>query len=694
MAKAGSFAIPETRSTWSPSYLTKQTKIQRRYVQIPSEQRELLNRPDAWSAVGIPNVPARVLEDLRSRHVRNSGSPPHGGREALSSQPATPMQHDPAQPRGEPKGTSVEVGADSVTDEEESGTPIPWSPSPSGHLRGPYQQKGLAAAASVSRQPSPAQQYQQPAAERPASRILYLKEFPPSSSMASETGLEVEVPKAITDVLESVNREAVPAVEPTPPSAQIIPCTITEPTSPVRLPDAKRHRGLMKHPAAVFDSAEAVGKRQPSRLSLPTAARPAATGSPSPTTSSSASVFRAASGHAPVASPATLSVKDGHLPAASNQVHTVTATSQPARNVLSSNATDELPPNGPPSQVPFTTFKLAYPDYKGSLGTFIRGVICIMNLQKERALPEFLYDDFVRVFSSDFLDYVSAVDGKQPALPAVQWYNENVSRPLYMKGILTKSNIKHIPSQYPNQVRAVQENLKKLKSSKTRVHDRPSQQALVTERERKETGQAARITAESTRAAPHGSFRNAAVFGNAKAAVHSTELPSDPVPMAEGSPAMEEPRKAAPQPGSNISVRRSSIGKAGPVCTAKNNGPATESLGSRIDSSLPDIERSQTPQGRRMEIAASGRTMGTRLANTLPSTALSQQSNPESIPETTLKRRSAPRVSAGSPAGEPSTAFKRPRRSTEQPDKRLLQWKKFLLKRSTQGSAPGGSAAA
>jgi hypothetical protein len=83
-----------------------------------------------------------------------------------------------------------------------------------------------------------------------------------------------------------------------------------------------------------------------------------------------------------------------------------------------------------------------------------------------------------------------------------------------------------------------------------------------------------------------------------------------------------------------------------------------------------------------------------RMTHAPHSNALSQHSNADSIPEVATRHRLAPRGAAGS-SGEPGGTFRRPRRRTERTEneERARQFKRFLIRRFTQGSAPGGSAA-
>lgn len=626
MASPGSRAAPAAWVSWSPRLCAGQTKIQRRYVQIPSAQQELLGRQDAWSLNGLPNVPAEVLEEARARHLAESKLDSQEEGEALSSQPPSPLQYDPAQHETRPGEESAEAEGHHVADEETSERFISWSSSPSAHLRGPSRLDGLARDEGAS-SPNIPEPPERRAAGKAVARTLSLKEFPPSSSLPSE-GLEVEVPKAITDVPESANRKAAAALQPTPPSAQIIPGTITQQASPVPAPVAKRRRRMI-NPALKFDSPDGASQRQaPPRLALPDARPRQSSQHASSVVSSSPPINKTPPRHATETSPVSLpAVDDAQSPLSKVRPSLVPATSQFVSNQQQRCVSaDTLPSNGPPPRASFAAFKLAYPDYGGSLGDFLRGIMCLFQLQKKRALPQFLYDDFIRVFSGEYLDYISAVVGTEQPLPAVQWYNERVLRPLYTKGVLTKSNIGDIPNQYPDEFRAIQH-----------------------------------------------------------------KLDSDPEPVTERSRSTPEPRTNAASPvgtasrsGPGPSPQHAGIETARLVGSAGEVEPVLGALHDHGDLAPPKTEQAHAPQA-----------AGTQapVASARPGPVLSQLSNPESIPEVATKRRQASRASAGSSVGEPSAAFKRPRRGETDAEKRALRFRKFLMQRSTQGSAPGGSSA-
>ncbi|KAL2139545.1 hypothetical protein VTI28DRAFT_5055 [Corynascus sepedonium] len=703
MARAGTYVTPDAWACWSPGILSDPAKIPRRYVRIPSDQEKLLNRPDAWFPGHHPNVPPNVLADLQADSLRKSQPRLTPQGQTLASQPPSPVfpDRDPARDEGgcshqsasrrasvasgvERDKTPVEIEVDGEGDRDTPGTRISWSSSPVEHLLGPRQleEEQPTAAVDPSRH-SP--EHRGPGfTGNVLSRAAFLTDFPQSSSVASDPGLELEVPNAVTEVLEPVNRQPVPVLGPTPPSAQVIPCTLTEKASPAKEPQAKRRR-LMKPPA--FNSPGSVGQRHASRSMVP-GTMPTTLFRPSSPIVSSSPPPRPAQQNAPRGiPPVVLSEEDQHdsMSALQPGVATVAVTSQPVGVLESSNSMADPPPNGPASQVPYTAFRVAYPDYRGSLKDFLRAVLSILPLQKKRALAEFLYDDFVRVFSTDFLAYVSSENDNFHPLPAIEFYNENVSRPLYLKGVLTKENVKDVPDKYPEEVRAIRRAVVGSEAGTRPRHEGQASRRVTPEKEReqKPTSQT-----ETSHAIPQSGLPSAATPTNLRLVTQEVDpavsvRPSVKPPLMLGSGDMATP--SPPATSMDDSKRSPAIqhrAEADRTISMANTSAIRPVLRTQIHSSLSDIEPSPTP-------ATS--TVSKRMlpvAGTFSRSGPSQISNPESIPETTLKRRTSPRASTGSSGAEPGAEFKRPKKASTDAEKRALRFKKFLAQKKMQSSAP------
>ncbi|KAK3943713.1 hypothetical protein QBC46DRAFT_306871 [Diplogelasinospora grovesii] len=415
---------PSTSFQWYSDNLGGKTRIPRRYVQVPKDQQALLDRPDAWETRGICNVPPEVLQGLREFHSRK----PSPTRSSASHTEPEDASHNGTQ----------------VTSTQE--TPIPWTPSPEWHLEPPTPVDGSDGANTPSRRLT-----------RAVSRAAaILPPFP--SSPVDDDDMEIEVPGAITDPVPPINKAALRVLpEPTPPSAQIIPCT--NPTSAVKPHSAKRRRLVVEVPSRLRNPELVDREHAPasglSRLAIATPARQSSAALPV----SSSQVSQTAK-RIPKQPPAvSLPVGGERSPLAKDQAPSAAPTPQNSTSQQQSSlVSDKVPPNGPPSQ-PFTAFKLAYSDYKGSLRDFVRAVMYLHDLRQRDSLMEFLYDDFVRVFSREYVEYVAALDGNAPALTAFQWYNRYVTEPAYTKKILTKGNINDVLGKYPVEVRAIKGSL-------------------------------------------------------------------------------------------------------------------------------------------------------------------------------------------------------------------------------------------
>lgn len=446
--------------------------IHHRFTIIPSDQQKLLGRPDAWDTTGPPNLPPKVLQDVEEAYIR---------RLEDASVPATPEKRHSTRLDGtsrqtkghheravnenrtiskDAKQTRVIISDDSYEEE-----PIDWTPSPSQHKRAPvrpdelpdlrFKNSPVPPSSPLSDRRPPFPRVLQTASNVKAcpapviSSKVRSAQLPPPSSLASEPDLEYQPPRAITDVVKPVDRvlrntvpppaahrvlRSVQRPAPTPPSAQnpeTVPCTwkelssVEERRQTAEEPEKKRRR-VMKHPK--FPSSQKVdsqaSKSSPGSSIIDTPPKP----KPHPNAhlglqKPAFAIFPHSSFPAPVVQP----VEEGE-----------------------SSSSARLPPNGPASQAPFVAFTAAYPDYRGTPGDFGRAAMAIMHLQQTRSLAEFLYDDFIRVFAHSYLDYIERCDEEQvEPLLAIHWYNENVPRPIYNKGIISRGNIADILEHYP-----------------------------------------------------------------------------------------------------------------------------------------------------------------------------------------------------------------------------------------------------
>ncbi|KAK1755289.1 hypothetical protein QBC47DRAFT_383305 [Echria macrotheca] len=459
--------MAHTVHTWSPAAFGGQT-IPSRLVRIPKVQQSLLDQEEAWRAT-TKNVPKEVLEHLREipteepRAVPPSTKRPPAERQSTpEKQPAAEKQsaaeRQPTPPHKTPiqsptKQSPIQSlnprpnGNEEQADEEDEDEPIPipWTPSNYG---GPVPEAETETGKKLL---SPSPEFEK-SPSRPPRQV---RSSPPPMSSQQSIDMEIQVPNAVTMTEPSVFRPAAAfmaaVLEPTPPSAQIIPSTMTEDT-PAKPPEAKRQR-LMKNIKDRFDEPSIVPGTTTQQSAL-TASLPRL----SPTIpDSSVSVIPST---IPGFTTQATTSPGVELTSRGRTDHDLPPAIPPTPLELSSTR-ERLPPNGPPSQVPFTAFLVAYPDFKCSLNDFIRAVMCLKDLQDRRALPEFLYDDFVRVWCTEFVPYIESAVLQNPSriLSAIQYYNQNVGYPVYINCVLTRENIDNVLEKHADEARMIREEL-------------------------------------------------------------------------------------------------------------------------------------------------------------------------------------------------------------------------------------------
>ncbi|PHH78870.1 hypothetical protein CDD80_6079 [Ophiocordyceps camponoti-rufipedis] len=111
-----------------------------------------------------------------------------------------------------------------------------------------------------------------------------------------------------------------------------------------------------------------------------------------------------------------------------------------------------------PPQTPCEAFLAAYPDYVishgGSLQNFVRACVCLLYLKEKRLLRDYLFDEFVRFFSADYLAYVARAGPGQEALPAIERFNMQRGAPLYNRMVLSGKDLDAVFEAYPEDTMA------------------------------------------------------------------------------------------------------------------------------------------------------------------------------------------------------------------------------------------------
>lgn len=467
-------------SSFAQDLIQSDRLVNRRYVRIPHEQKKLLKRDDAWSDIlcsghrGMLNVPEQVLQDVKGFHVRHHGKTP-STQNSPTAEAATADTSKRQQPVSRPPPDSNNDADDAI-----QRTPSTWpSSSRPDEADDPAQEpaeKGVLEIEAVppasARRPSESQS--PPPEHGNESRSQFPAVVPPSS-MTNSDDLEIQAPGYLSQEIEfPVNRGALRTIastepEPTPPSAQL-PVASTKQAAPVKT----RHR---------TDAFPDMGHEDAARKTAIAALEMSKWGTSGLNAHQRSSTTTAATSSLVLSTGAqSLSEKPSQLrppplfdnPAESkNNSSNLTATwegrrqASPCPQVTSTNflapAYGNAPPNAQPVRhsnskplTPYEKFKAAYPDYPEITRNFVCGCLNVKQVMRDRTLPEFLYDDFVRAFST-FTMYVSECNRRKTKniMTAVTWYIETTKDPEYLKKIIRKDNLDAILEAHADDVRTI-----------------------------------------------------------------------------------------------------------------------------------------------------------------------------------------------------------------------------------------------
>ncbi|CAH0048337.1 unnamed protein product [Clonostachys solani] len=134
-----------------------------------------------------------------------------------------------------------------------------------------------------------------------------------------------------------------------------------------------------------------------------------------------------------------------------------------------------------PELKPFELFTQTYPayekDYRGTLWSFVRACVCLDYLMKANSLREYLWDDFIRAFSADYVEYV---ENTNDPLPALDWFNTLTGAPVFTQLLVKRDTIHDILNTYPDELRVAQsytneEGRNKGRDSRSRGSDHQSE---------------------------------------------------------------------------------------------------------------------------------------------------------------------------------------------------------------------------
>ncbi|OTB04383.1 hypothetical protein M426DRAFT_320754 [Hypoxylon sp. CI-4A] len=457
------------------------TRIQRRLVKIPNDQRKLLDRRESWAGVlsGHPgrflNVPPDVLENLKNCHARQHPTTPTQG-------PSTPQHLESNNNRHKEPSDEDSNGSDNGDNTITQA--IDWTPSPPEHMHPPQnedsengdleddEQEFLTQAPPIS---SP----------RPTVSISAKRRLPPLpllSSQDQEELLDIEVPTGANDVVASPAKKRSTQSFATPPSAQIVPCTfdVMELSPQTKAKQQPRRynqpgeflRKLNNRPtsAPLQAGASRVGHADVSVVDLQSSASMDNSSSIIPSTVPPEALRKAQPGSN--GDEVTSSSKESgtshvsHEVQESPQARRQSPVYKPQSSQLRSSppllpTRVQLPPTTKTHaalfETPYSRYKRTYPSYNGSVIDFV--IACMYIQIKQDSIRPFLYDDFIRAWSEEYIPYVNECDKSNPpmkALGATRWYNTLDDDPRFTAKVITKQNLKSTLDYYPNEVASAQ----------------------------------------------------------------------------------------------------------------------------------------------------------------------------------------------------------------------------------------------
>lgn len=462
--------------------------INRRYVQIPRDQEELLNKDEAWyenlshGPRRMVNVPPEVVKNFHKRQSANLAQRSSPVRQATSNAARPPPNPTP--------------GEDN--EESDEGTPVPgWIQTPT--RRDSDQPSQRAEQTSPLRSPLLSPERAQPKRKAPPAYVGHAI----SSSAVQSEELELQPLEALSEEPGApVNRPAVRAVathstrpRATPPSAQeqTIPSTLSGTgQSDEQQPLAKKQRRLdettIRDKEPELREQSVISKASPKPLPMAPGRnqQSSATNTLTPLLITQAALEQSRQSSLSKAGSAWVVDRDsssnftptweGRRPAMATQreklIQAPTSSlplpgPQPAqagqRRSTPNSTRQSLGPTrvSPNTRTPYEEFRAAYPDYQESANIFVNALLIVERLKRDWLLPEFLYDDFVRVFSTFYLQYISMslVIKADQVLTAVQWYNDNVREMQYRQKVITKSNIHDMVKAHATEVHKVRNSI-------------------------------------------------------------------------------------------------------------------------------------------------------------------------------------------------------------------------------------------
>ena len=450
---------------------------------IPKDQQRLLETEGSWTPKlrnapdDLINVPDHVIKTveqayIRARQMGRHDEPNSNGNKRPSSADLPPPKRNPTPEP--PAPTNGDQGSSPVASPKSQICDKSPSPCRDSARHSP------AGAQPPTRRESPRQAPRMPPPAVPVPRPdIY--DIPPDSS-DNEDDLDVNVPQAGEQQDARVNmaathrllqatpyQDATADVIDTPPCAQpsrsIVPETLLKEPGPQ--PETVRHEDRQhRHKMYTLNSSpiKPLATAATSRRMATTKAFLGTVDVSSSYSTSSGSVVPATLASSTLNS-VLASVESGDAIMGTNELEEADDSDSddaalpehaPELPGAAASSQPEVSPPALQNTNPFGKFSSTYPDYvtqyRGSLWSFIRALICLEYLKSERLIKESGYDEFIRAFSHGYLEYVARAGPGQEPLPAIEWFNMLPGRQLYSAMVVNAGNLDAIIKSFPHEV--------------------------------------------------------------------------------------------------------------------------------------------------------------------------------------------------------------------------------------------------
>ncbi|KAI1209218.1 uncharacterized protein F4807DRAFT_427629 [Annulohypoxylon truncatum] len=493
--------------------ILEEKRLQRRLFRIPADQRKLLEHPQSWAAFQsnctkpFLNVPCHVIEGLKECHARQlEEAQPEGVEESKDLSELSESSNSPLHP---PSDDTDQDGKEDSPAPSLQSQPFDddWPPSPEKNKYPPQRVDNKETPLRFVTQPPPVSspRLTEPTGlAGPASVKREPVVFP--SSNPEEEPLDVEVPISVHNSIPPVNKSAVSTFA-TPPSAQIVPCTLPlsdqsskqqevvqkqrvyKPVPPLyRRPEKQPTSAHLNHNAAQLGHIDSPTTDIQSSLSTTNTSS-----SIIPSTMPGEALSRGMPGWTvdPVTSPS----KESHI---SHEEHNVQNSPEaqchspeykpqspvlgysPSALPTSQTRLEVEPCLDSDSQPPFVRYTVTYPNYNGTIRDFVTA--CMYIQLQQRRIRTSLYDDFIRAWHEGYVPYVRDCDDADPpvkALNALEWYNGIDDDPLFTSRVITKQNLQSTLDHYPDELRSAHNLLGLTPSQAQEVTSTPDAALLV-----------------------------------------------------------------------------------------------------------------------------------------------------------------------------------------------------------------------